>query len=298
MSVTKWLLLFIASIFINIPVCMAENTEAAVPQASSPAGSAISFPAINPLAPPATRSPQDTLFEFLDKSRHAIDIIYNIEAQAMQEGGLFHTPAHIAQGEYAEELLEQAIRTLNLSDIPEAHRARIGLERALMLKEILERIPLPEKESIPDQHATIDGENKLERWEIPGTEIAITRGSKDQYVDEYLFSPETVHRIPEFFEQIRQLPPINRAMQHQYNFYDYYTSTPGRMLPPKWSLWLPKDCRRHRHLLRRAIAGRTDCPVTRRFRRLGSGYRYQCAGIFQECGRRPDPVPRPPGAHR
>lgn len=232
----KCLLFFI--MLVNASVCVAGNNKTDQKTVIS-ANSTTQQSTLNPLSPPATRSPQDTLFEFLDKSRKAIGIIQNIQQRAMQEDGFFHSPEDIAQGNYAEELLEQAIRTINLSDIPEANRSRVGLERALMLKEILERIPLPKRDAIPDQNTVTTGDKKLQRWEIPGTEIAIVRGIKERYIDEYLFSPETVHRIPQFFAEVKQLPPVDPAMQSQYNFYDYYTSTPGRILPPKWSLWLP-----------------------------------------------------------
>ena len=64
---------------------------------------------MTPLSPPATRSPRDTLFEFLDKSRQAVAFIHKIEEEAKQQDGFFHTPEHIVQSEFAEELLEQAI---------------------------------------------------------------------------------------------------------------------------------------------------------------------------------------------
>ncbi len=242
MSVRAWLIFVPFLFFIHHTVLAAKPSEPAITAEQTPAVSDFDNFAngsINPLSPPATRSPRDTLREFLDKTTQAINMVNTVEQQAVKEKGLFHTPQHIAQGAYAEELLEQAIRTLNLSDIPEAHRARVGLERALMLKEIFERIPLPEQNTIPDSSAVGDTDKPLQRWEIPGTEIAIVLGVKDQYVDEYLFSPDTVHRIPEFFAQVHNLPPLRQSSLNQYNFYDYYTSTPGHLLPPKWNLWLP-----------------------------------------------------------
>lgn len=201
---------------------------------------------IHPLTPPATRSPRSTLNEFLNKSRAAITIIHQVETDARQHNRWLHKQEHIEEGNHAEELLEQAVRTLDLSSIPEAQRLRLGLERALMLKEVLERIPLPPMQTVPGikeviaADKTSEDENKLERWEIPGTEIAIVRGSKNHYVGEYLFSPETVERVPEFFAQVHDLPVTSTQMKKQRNFYDYYSSTPGHMLPPRWSLWLPE----------------------------------------------------------
>ena len=92
----------------------------------------------------------------------------------------------------AQALLDRAVRTLNLSEIPPALRKKVGLERALLLKEVLDRIPLPPFEAIPDAVAMTggagetagteqDGEGGLtaqaevSRWTVPGTEIAIAR---------------------------------------------------------------------------------------------------------------------------
>ncbi len=190
------------------------------------------------LAPPETASPRETLLGFVDKTHRAARMIYNIEQEIDGEKGFFHTQAHIEQGRQAEALLRQAVRTLDLSAIPEAYRPHIGLERALMLAEILKRIPLPDKNSIPNTATAANGE-KLQRWGIPNVEIVIIRNTKSQYYDEYLFSAETVQHIPEFFAQIREQSPRGQDKIAQRNFYDYYTSTPGEILPPKWYMYLP-----------------------------------------------------------
>lgn len=192
------------------------------------------------LSPPATRSPRETLFGFLDKAKQAEGIVYALEETTRHEKGLFHTQEHLAEGQHAEDLFKQAIRTLNLSDIPENYRDHIGVERALMLFEILKRIPLPPQNTVPTQAADETPSNIIQRWEIPGTEIAIELGQQHQYINEYVFSPETVTRIPDFYNRVKRLPILDTQKYQERNFYEYFTGTPGHLIPPKWSNWLPE----------------------------------------------------------
>lgn len=196
--------------------------------------------AFNPLSPPLTRTPRDTLFEFINKMNQSAQIIFWVEQQAIREGGLFHQKDHIKQGYHAEELLEQAIRTLDLSDIPEGQRQHIGWERAMMLKDVLDRIPLPKPEDVPGT-LNDDAGNTIKIWELPGTEILLSHIQQDEHhLGEYLFSKETVDRIPEFYNEVRTMPRQAHAQEGMPDMYLYYTSTPGHLLPPKWSLYLPE----------------------------------------------------------
>lgn len=226
--IATWLIAFSLVLSLSVSV-LAEPT--------SPQFTAYTDKPYTPLAPPATRSPRETLFEFIDTANAAASIIYQIEQEEAKRDGWFHSAVSVERAKYAEEYLEQAIRTLNLSEVPEVDRRRIGLEHALMLRDILDRIVLPEVDAVPDFSGE-DTANKITRWEIPGTEIAIVRGTRDQYIDEYLFSPNTVRRIPEFYDEIKSLKSVNQHSP-QYRFYTFYISSPGHLLPPKWHSLLP-----------------------------------------------------------
>jgi len=119
----------------------------------------------------------------------------------------------------------------------------VGIDRALMLREIFDRVALPDFDKVPGVNnlPPSDGEKKSElpkRWEVPGTEVAIEQGSKGKYVREYLFSVDTVSAIPQFYHDSR-LEPFRSDVKNP-GFYHFYTSTPGDLLPYKWSSVLPQ----------------------------------------------------------
>jgi MscS family membrane protein len=191
---------------------------------------------VSPLMPPHTDSPQETLAQFADNMNDAYRLLMEAHNRSKQEGDWVHSPEVKALAAQAEEATERAVRTLNLQEVPEASKGRVGLESALLLKEILDRIPLPSFDRIPDL-SDVAADASLVRWEIPDTEIAIVKGDKGQYSDEYLFSTDTVKHLKDFYLEVRHLPYKPGASE---GFYDFYISTPGSLLPPKWSHWLPK----------------------------------------------------------
>lgn len=75
---------------------------------------------------------------------------------------------------------------------------------AIELKEVLDRIDLPPIKSIPDAHAMAKLE--LKRWTLPNSEIQIQRVEKGPQAGEYLFTPETLNRLPEFYTKVKDLP--------------------------------------------------------------------------------------------
>lgn len=190
--------------------------------------------AFTPLSPPATKSPRETFFEFIAKINQACNLIKEAEASARKEGGMFHSEENLKKAALAQELLEQAVRTFDMSKVPEVHREAVGLETALMLKDIFDRIPIPHPSSVPNNS---NDTNQSDLWVVPGTEIVIAKNTKGKYTNEYLFSSETISQIPYFYEEIQELKPITKGVAH--NMYAYYTSTPGNLLPPKWSFLLP-----------------------------------------------------------
>ncbi|NJN62801.1 MAG: hypothetical protein HC795_15935, partial [Coleofasciculaceae cyanobacterium RL_1_1] len=105
---------------------------------------------ISPLAPPETTSPRVTLSEF----RHSMEQTHALIMSAYESGnntpGLRYSSAQRQQAQEAEEALERAIKTLDLSEVPPAQLEDIGVESALLLNEILGRIPLPSDDQIPD----------------------------------------------------------------------------------------------------------------------------------------------------
>ena len=81
----------------------------------------------------------------LISARHLMDVKTAFEASPPT---MTPEEARIAQ-QRAQLLFDRALATLDLSKFPNATRRDLGTEKALMLKEILDRAPLPRIPSIP-----------------------------------------------------------------------------------------------------------------------------------------------------
>ncbi len=205
----------------------------------------------SPLQPPDTSSPRATFGSFLDNTRGAYDVLMPAYATYLAAPNLFPPEASRKAEARAQDLLDRAVRTLNLSGIPPALRQKVGLERALLLKEVLDRIPLPAQDEIPDAAATTAGVGEAEgtaqdageaptaqagvdRWRLPNTGITIARVEEGPQKGKYLFTPETVANVRRYYAKVRQLPYRAGATE---GFYEFVISTPG-LLPPRWFEWI------------------------------------------------------------
>ncbi|MCB1170132.1 MAG: mechanosensitive ion channel [Leptospiraceae bacterium] len=99
--------------------------------------------------------------------------------------------------------IQDALRTLDLSEIPAVTREEKGQEAAKLLKEVLDRVIVLDYERIP---AESDEEPLPKRWRLAGTEIVIVQMQEGERAGEYLFSSNTVERSREFYEKVKDLP--------------------------------------------------------------------------------------------
>ena len=199
------------------------------------------------LKPVETTSPRSTLEGFLHSINQAYALIMNTE-KAMQSSPSTLTPDEVAEAEAAaKELLHRAILALDLSNIPEALRKDIGIETALQLKEIFDRMRLPPFYSVPDMQRISDIKsrsvtNTLQEysafsWQYPNTEIEITEIMEGERQGEFLFSAMTIERASEFYDKVSDLPYRASLSNIDYispdkseGFYEYYYSTPGYLV--------------------------------------------------------------------
>ena len=188
-----------------------------------------------PLAPPDTSSPQATLSSFVKNANKSHQILMAAYGQYLTESGPFPSNSVLKQIKQAEILFERAERCLNLSEIPPRLQQDVGIEGTLMLKGILDRIEVPTYGEIPDVEA-VDADKELSHWTIPDTEIDIVKVEEGSQAGEFLFSPETVARLEEFYQKVKNLPYKPGARG---GFYEFYIATPGRLLPVKWLQGLP-----------------------------------------------------------
>jgi MscS family membrane protein len=194
----------------------------------------------NPISPPDTASPRATLesFRFI---LGEVSMLWKTVRQSYEGGtNLFLTEDQKDQIVLIEALLEKAERTLDLSEIPETARERAGIELVLQLQEILDRIPPVDLTSVPGETAGTfrtphKGDNLPEQWTIPGTSLTLARQTEGERQGHYLFSDDSVSRIPEDYAVVRELPL--RADRGE-DLFAYYIYTPGNLIAPRWYAWL------------------------------------------------------------
>lgn len=177
------------------------------------------------LAPAETSSPAATLQGFRTQVSRASQLLLEAYRQNKAEPGFFWSQAVKDKVKEAESLFGRAARTLDLSQVPPVELDHRRLEATLLLKEILDRVPLPPANELPGIDPTIQS------WNVPGTEIRIVRMPDGPRAGEYLFSSDTVNLLPDFYELVRNEPDTNGATE---DFYDFFSQSPGYLLPPKW----------------------------------------------------------------
>ena len=207
---------------------------------------------VNPLRPVDTASPRETLQDFVV----TMDGIYRGLKDILQEYAaserLYPTSDERRRQVEILSAAAKAIRVLDLSDIPPVLQQTVAAERAIQLKEILDRIELPSFDSVPDRNAAAGLPSK--RWRLPETEIDIALIENGPRSGEYLVSAGTVDRLPEFYERVKKLPykpgpaaelsDVYRKLSagSTATIYDAYLSSPvglERIVPIRWMLRLP-----------------------------------------------------------
>jgi MscS family membrane protein len=193
----------------------------------------------SPLAPADTSSPRSTLLGFIEivNSSHAqLEVIVKSYRKSSR---LYFSDEELADLDRMHEKLGLAKRTLNFSELPKALAATEPLfrYRIFELKEVLDRLELPAAKSIPD--AEMMAASEFKRWTIPGTEITIERVDQGSRAGEYLFSPETVERLPEFYNRIKHLPYLSDETAGWYERYRYGGAGLRAIIPLRWMASMP-----------------------------------------------------------
>ncbi len=106
--------------------------------------------------------------------------------------------------EEAKTLVIPALDCLNLEHEPPALKKAVGIDAALYLKEVLDRVTLPPRDDIPDSKAVQTGH--VSRWTIPRTEITLSVLEHEDSGKIFLFSSNTVRNSGKFYDKIKSLP--------------------------------------------------------------------------------------------
>lgn len=139
---------------------------------------------ITALKPVKTDSPRDTMRSFYEAM--------NDYRRGVETGN-----------ETLQARLDDAVRTMNLEEIPALLREEKGREAAIYLKETIDRVIVLDYERIPVEGTP---EAPLLRWRLRDTEIVISRINEGERAGEYLFSSDTVRRAESFYHKVKHLP--------------------------------------------------------------------------------------------
>ncbi len=172
------------SLTLLLPVSATAQQEAQVSAAETP---------VSVLKPANTSSPRDTLRSFLD----------NMEATYR---GL--------SGENSADILitrRRALQTMNLADADASYDWVEQGARAVYLKEILDRTPLPAWEDIPDAQQI--RESGIRQWTIPDTNIVIARVDGGARDGEFLFSGDTITELHLTYRLVKDTPYLPGATE-------------------------------------------------------------------------------------
>lgn len=159
-------------------------------------GSAVETePFVSPLAPLDTSTPRATLAAVRDLGRD-LDAAYLAYHEA---------PSFALQGEI-RRVLARTDSVFDLATTPSALRAAAGAASFGYLKDILMRLPAIDPATLPGDAGTAP-----DRLRLPGTEIELGRVSEGPRAGAYLFSADTVERLPEFHARIIGQPILQPA---------------------------------------------------------------------------------------
>ncbi|MCL9775761.1 mechanosensitive ion channel family protein [Vibrio methylphosphonaticus] len=165
-----------------------------------------------PLAPPDTSSPSATYHSYSELVEEA--------NQTLQQAIESSNTMTDAEKQHIYSLFDKATQTFDLSGVPASSHHRVGVESVMLLKEILDRLPVFDLKTIPVNQDSV-------RWRVPNSNIEIVKTPDGQF----LFSKRTVNQLFEYYSLVQHLPSRDGMAV---DYYQYYSLSAGRLIPPSW----------------------------------------------------------------
>ena len=206
----------------------------------------------NPLQPIDTSSPRATIQGFIEGIEERYRRSAEVFKSYMASDRLFLNASESGTIAENNRVWSKSVEYLDLSGISPSLMDTVALERMFQLKEILDRIDIPDFGDIPDREMMLKVSAK--KWRLPNTQIDIVLIEHGPRAGEYLVSAATVARLPEFFERVNDLPykrgpaqdlnDVFRALSSNKvrNILDAYYSYPAGLkdlVPMRWFFNLP-----------------------------------------------------------
>jgi len=189
------------------------------------------------LTNPETTSPRATLRLLLDSVQEAYKDLAEAYVEHRSTPGFGVSRSVAEKVAHARLLLHRGMEALDLSQVPAVNREKTGIETALLLKEVFDRLPELQMDTVPG-HADVNRkQNPITDWTVPYSDIHITKMTDGPDAGEFLISAESVAQARSFYDIVRQYAERPDA---QKDFFAFYTLTPGDLLPPKWYLWIER----------------------------------------------------------
>lgn len=173
-------------------------------------------PFVSPLEPLDTRSPRATL-----AAAGTLGAELDAAFAAYAAGPSFAGQARL------RDVLARADGLFDLRETPVALRPEAGRAAFASLKDVLMRLPAIDPAVLSGDPATAP-----ERTRLPGTEIEIVRIDEGPDRGSFLFSADTVDRLPEFRARILGYPILNPAPYESWR--DEQVRFTGPLVP--WAL--------------------------------------------------------------
>lgn len=149
----------------------------------------------NPLKPLDTSSPRATLQSFWQQS-----------AKVEQSLTAYRKDQSFDKYINALRTFEPARQLFDLSETPKSFKREVGGASFSYLHDILVRLPPVDPEKVPG--GPDFDPDAVAAWTCPDTEIVIQRIEEGPNRDKYLFSANTVERLPAFYDAIKRLPAV------------------------------------------------------------------------------------------
>jgi MscS family membrane protein len=194
---------------------------------------------IHPLQSVDRSSPRSTILTFIKILDAAYAEVLELRTSYFNSNDLYFSESKIKRLAWIHEKVRMASRALDLSKLPSEViiLSELKLRRTLQLKSILDRLQLPLPEDIPNNKML---EHKLfKQWTIPDTSITIRLIKEGPRAGEFLFSADTVKRLPEFYKKMKAVPHLESESEHFINLYLSGTGGLIPIVPYRWTANMP-----------------------------------------------------------
>lgn len=135
----------------------------------------------------------------------------------------------------AQNAYSQAIRTMDLSLVPNRSRKVVVMERIILLREILDRIDLDVLMRAPDIEEI--QEREFRHWRFANTDIVLALQSYGDKTDQFLFSSTTIQMLPRWY---RTMEPFKYSGEARVDYYQEFLTSPGPLFSKQFIQSLPE----------------------------------------------------------